>query len=83
MELSGQLHVPASLSPTKGCTDRLGGWVDPRAGLDAVEKKKIALPGLKPEPVARTIPIELSRPISVEDYSKTSIRTTWEEKKRV
>jgi hypothetical protein len=38
----------------------IGGWVDVRAGLDALEKRKVLLlPGVEPRPVA--IPTELSR----------------------
>jgi hypothetical protein len=41
MEVSGQLHAPAVLPPGEGApgTHWIGGWVDPRAGLDAVEKR--------------------------------------------
>jgi hypothetical protein len=38
MEVSGQLHVPAALPPVPHW---IGGWVGPRVGLDAVEKRKI------------------------------------------
>jgi hypothetical protein len=32
-------------------THWIGGWVDPRAGLDAMEKRKILpLPGIEPRP---------------------------------
>jgi hypothetical protein len=35
-------------------THWIGGWVDPRAGLDAVEKRKFfILPGLKLRPLSR------------------------------
>jgi hypothetical protein len=53
MEMNGQLHVPAALSPGEiaAGTHWLGGWVSPRAGLDAVEKGKIlTLPGFEPGP---------------------------------
>jgi len=33
MEVSGQLHFPAAVPPD---THRIGGWVGPRAVLDAV-----------------------------------------------
>jgi hypothetical protein len=50
MEVSGQLHAPAAL-PTwerPPGTYWVGGWVDPRAGLDDVEKGKfLNLLGLK------------------------------------
>jgi hypothetical protein len=39
MEVSGQLHAPAALLPSERAhgTHWTGGWMDPRAGLDAVE----------------------------------------------
>jgi hypothetical protein len=43
--MSGQLHAPAALPPG---THWIGGWVDPRAGLDDVEKRNhLTLPGLE------------------------------------
>jgi hypothetical protein len=47
--VSGQLHGPATLPPGKGPgTHWIGGRVDPRAGLDDVEKRKfLTLPGLE------------------------------------
>jgi hypothetical protein len=46
MEMSGQLHAPAAW---------IGGWVDLRAGLDDVEKRKsLNLPGLEPQPLGRS-----------------------------
>jgi hypothetical protein len=46
MEASGQFHVPAALPPEKEplVTHWIGGWVGPRAGLDAVMKRKIPNP---------------------------------------
>jgi hypothetical protein len=43
MEMSCQLHAPAFLSPGKHSagTHCIGGSVGPRAGLDAVEERKI------------------------------------------
>jgi len=42
MEISGQLHDPAALLPGKKSpgTHRIRGWVDPRAGLNAMAKGK-------------------------------------------
>jgi hypothetical protein len=42
MKMSHQLHAPVALQPGKEAfgTYWIGGWVDPRAGLDAVEKRK-------------------------------------------
>jgi len=46
MEMSGQRHVPAALSPEKEPpgTHWIGGGVDPRTGLDIVSKRKILSP---------------------------------------
>jgi hypothetical protein len=43
MEVSGQLHAPAALTPGKEPprSHWIGGWVGPRAGLDRVVKRKI------------------------------------------
>jgi hypothetical protein len=43
MELTGQLHARAALPPRERATDIhwIRGWVDPRAILDAVVKRKI------------------------------------------
>jgi hypothetical protein len=41
MEASGQLHAPVALPPG---THWIGDWVDPRAVLDAVVKRKIPRP---------------------------------------
>jgi hypothetical protein len=47
MEVSGQLHAPAALLPGKEPLVPIGGWVGPRAVLDAVMERKI--PSLLPE----------------------------------
>jgi hypothetical protein len=43
MEVSSQLHAQAALPPRKRApgTHWIGGWVGPRAGLEAVVKRKI------------------------------------------
>jgi hypothetical protein len=43
MEVSGQLQAPAALPPGKEhlVPHWIGGWVDPRAVLDTVVKRKI------------------------------------------
>jgi hypothetical protein len=43
LEVSGQLHAAASLPPEKEPlgTHCIGGWVDLRAGLDDLEKRKL------------------------------------------
>jgi hypothetical protein len=40
MEVSGKLHASAALLPD---IQRIGGWVGPRAGLDAVAKRKVSV----------------------------------------
>jgi hypothetical protein len=44
MGVSGQLHTPAALPPRERAhaTHWIGGWVGPRAVLDAVVKRKIS-----------------------------------------
>jgi hypothetical protein len=44
MDVSGQLHAPGRFTPGEiaSGTHRIGGWVEPRAGLDAVKKRKIS-----------------------------------------
>jgi hypothetical protein len=51
----GQLHVPVALPPGRfPGTHRIAGWVDPRAGLDDVKKRKfLTLPGLELRPLGR------------------------------
>jgi hypothetical protein len=56
MEVSGQLHAPAALPGkiTLG-THWLGGWMDPRACLGTMKKRKILpLPGMEPSSPARS-----------------------------
>jgi hypothetical protein len=54
MEVSGQLHAAATLPPRERDpgTHWIGGWVGPRAVLDAVVNRKIPSP--RPESSART-----------------------------
>jgi hypothetical protein len=56
MEVSGQLHAPAALpkerAPFAHC---IGGWVGPRAGLDAVEKKKYLAPAENQTPTVQPV----------------------------
>jgi hypothetical protein len=46
MEVIGQLHAPAALPPKERDprTHWIAGWVGPRAGLDAVVKRKLPSP---------------------------------------
>jgi hypothetical protein len=49
--MSGQLHAPATLPPG---TYWIVGWVNPRASLDDVVKRKfLTLPGLELRPLGR------------------------------
>jgi hypothetical protein len=51
MEVSGQLHAPAALTQGKRLrTHWIGGWVGPRAVLDAVVKRKIPSPRQESNP---------------------------------
>jgi hypothetical protein len=52
MEVSGQLHAPTALPPGEKAPDThwIGGWVGPRAVLDAVGKRKIPSPRRKSNP---------------------------------
>jgi hypothetical protein len=54
MEVSVQLHAPAALPPSGHC---VGDWVDPRAGLDVMEKRKnpLPLPGIDPLVLGRVV----------------------------
>jgi hypothetical protein len=74
MEVSGQLHAPATLAPSERALGIhwIGGWVGPRAGQDAVEKQKSCTAGNRNRNVQPiTIPTELSRFLCVDiGYSK-------------
>jgi hypothetical protein len=67
MEVSGQLHAPVALLSGERApgTHWIGGWMGPRVGLDAVEKRKIMQCRVsKPDRLARSstlIPTEGSR----------------------
>jgi hypothetical protein len=51
LEVSCQFHGPAAFPPG---THGIGGWVDPRAGLDDTEKWKfLTPPGLELRPLSR------------------------------
>jgi hypothetical protein len=51
--VNGQLHAPAALPLEKEppSIHWIGGWVNPRAGLDDAEKKFFTLPGLELQPL--------------------------------
>jgi hypothetical protein len=54
--VSGQLHILAALPPGESApgTHSIGGWADPKAGLDDMEKWKfLTLPGLELRPFDR------------------------------
>jgi hypothetical protein len=53
MEVSGQLHEPADLTPWKEPPPHIhwiGGWVGPRAVLDTVVKRKLPSPRRESNP---------------------------------
>jgi hypothetical protein len=52
MEVSGHLHAPSALPPgeTAPGTHGIGGWVVPRAVLDAVVERKISCPRRESNP---------------------------------
>jgi hypothetical protein len=52
--VSDQLHVTAAPEERAPGTHWIGGWVDPRDGLDDVEKRKfLTIPGLELLPLGR------------------------------
>jgi hypothetical protein len=57
MEVSGQLHAPAALLPKERGhgTHWIGGWVGPRAVLEAVVKREIPSPRRKSNPRTRIV----------------------------
>jgi hypothetical protein len=66
MEVSGQFHTPAILTPRYPLDRSVGG---PRASLDAVEKRKILpLPGIEPPAVQPAVRRYTNWAIS--DYKK-------------
>jgi hypothetical protein len=55
MEMSGQFQAPAALAPGRDPrTHWIGDWVGPRAGLDAVVKRKIPSSCRTPDHPARS-----------------------------
>jgi hypothetical protein len=61
--VSGQLHAPSSLSPRKGPPSHtlwIGGRLDLRAGLEAMEKRRnLPLLGTEPSHLARRLSLYL------------------------
>jgi hypothetical protein len=57
MEASGQLHAPAALPPWEKAPGAhwIGGWMGPRAGVDAEEKGKISCPCWESNPVSLAV----------------------------
>jgi hypothetical protein len=57
IEVSGQLHAPGRFTSgeTNHGTRRIGDWVGPRAGLDAVEKREISRPRRQWNPTSSDI----------------------------
>jgi hypothetical protein len=55
MEVNGQLHIPhAYLQGKVPDINWIGGWMGPRAGLDAVEKRKSLATAWNPGRLARS-----------------------------
>jgi hypothetical protein len=79
--VSGQLHASAALPPRKKTpgTHSTGDWVDPRAGLDAVEKTLLSLPRIEPrllDSPARS-PVAIGfKALTLNDQILMSIRAT-------
>jgi hypothetical protein len=78
MEMSGLLHAPATLPPVPIGQE---GWVGPRAGLDAVQWRKILLPlqGIEPRrPASSYTEWNIAAHIYVTLYAfiDTSVSTT-------
>jgi hypothetical protein len=73
MEMSGQLHPPVALPPGKEpLVHWIGGWMGPRAVVDAVVKKKIPSPRRESNPKTPIVQLQkLSRTMWKEE-------TTWE-----
>jgi hypothetical protein len=43
MEVSDHIHAPAALHPGEGApSNQCTGWMSPRAGLDATEKRRMS-----------------------------------------
>jgi hypothetical protein len=70
LEVSGQLHAPAALPRERAPgTHFIGGWVDPRAGLDDMEKWKfLTLPELELPPPGLPARIQSLYRLSYGDY---------------
>jgi len=70
MEVSDQFHGLAPRERAPG-THLTGGWVNLRAGMDAVSKRKISSPRRESKPEhSVAIPIELSRLKSLQRVCK-------------
>jgi hypothetical protein len=69
LEVSGQLHTPGEKSPG---THWIGGWVNPRADLDDVEKITfLTLPGFDLDPSVVQL---VASAVEEEDESKNKRR---------
>jgi hypothetical protein len=73
LRLHGVVLNYLSTGTTLPFTHWIGGWVGPRAGLDAVEKREILLlSGIQPRPSSPypvTIPPEISRPLTTHGFN--------------
>jgi hypothetical protein len=70
MEVSGQLQASAPLPPGDRASSihLIGGWVDPRAGLVAVEERKITCPCRESNP---------DRPVRSRSLYRLSYPVVW------
>jgi hypothetical protein len=62
VEVRGQFHAPAALPPGKAPLVLIvrGGWVDPRAGLQEVAKRKIPSSYRIIQPVVSAMPLPIA-----------------------
>jgi hypothetical protein len=76
MEVSGQLHATAALNPRERDpgTHWIGGWVGPRAVLDAMVKRKIPSPRRESNPRTPSVqPVaQLENMLQTVDHFETS-----------
>jgi hypothetical protein len=70
MEVSGQLHAPAALPPGERVsgTHWIGGWVGPRAVLDAVVKRKIPISRRESNPRTPIVQAVAQRSILIQSF---------------
>jgi hypothetical protein len=75
MELSDEFHAPATYPRGKQPPVPIGGWVDPRAGLGVVEKRKISCCYRESNP-RREVNVELQSKVQENCFSEISMPIT-------